>query len=85
MVKAFLKMPPEIVLWAFYSLIFVSSSEDYIAFTMPKRVSWGDVKGIIFLFDQLLSELEETQPFIIMWACFRFSLVSSGDAGQLLL
>ena len=65
MVKTFCKMPPEIVDWAWLHLIFVSSSESFIAFTIPKQVSWGDIEGVVFLSDYFLDEPEETQSFII--------------------
>jgi hypothetical protein len=57
-------LPKEIVDWVTEKLFFVSSSDEYIAFSMPFN-EYKHMKGLIFLSEELRAESQESQTFTI--------------------
>jgi len=62
--KVISKLPKKIVEWATENLLFISSSDEYWAFSMSKA-EWEHVEGLVFLSDVLKTESEEKQTFTI--------------------
>lgn len=62
--KAISKLPMKIVDWTTKNLLFISSSDEYFAFYLPKH-EWKHKKGFIFLSEALKNESEEKQTFQI--------------------
>ena len=62
--KALSRLPTKIVDWAAKNLLFISSSEEYWAFSLSKK-EWKHKKGFIFLSNHLKDESEEKQAFCI--------------------
>lgn len=62
--KAISKLPRNIVEWATEKLLFVSSSQEYWAFSLSKK-EWKHKRGFIFLSTYLKNESEEKQTFSV--------------------
>jgi len=62
--KAISKLPRKVVDWITKNLLFISSSNEYFAFYLPKH-EWKHKKGFVFLSETLRNESEENQTFKI--------------------
>jgi Zn-dependent peptidase ImmA (M78 family) len=62
--KAIANLPKKIVDWASVKVIFVSSSEEYLAFSLILKY-WKHIQGFIFLSEELRKKPEKTKTFTI--------------------
>jgi Zn-dependent peptidase ImmA (M78 family) len=62
--KAVSKLPEDIAEWAAENLLFISSSEEYWAFSLSKD-EWNNKIGFVFLSEGLKGEPEDKQAFTI--------------------
>jgi hypothetical protein len=81
LVKTLSKLPKEIVDWANDNLLFFSSSDDSLAFCLQTR-HWKHKKGFIFLSEDLSSESESKQAFIIAHEIAHVKLKQPPEYGQ---
>jgi hypothetical protein len=81
LVEALSKLPRGIVDWANLNLLFFSSGSDSLAFCLQLK-HWKHKQGFIFLSEDLFSESEPEQAFIIAHEIAHVKLKHPPEYGQ---